>query len=303
VTFDLVSLRFQFTARDPIHFAPGKPGNILRGALGSVFRDIACAQECPGRAGRNVRECQLRTSCAYARTFEPASTGTGPSGLADWPRPFVFRASHLDARTVGAGEPFWFDVNLFETRNPPVDPFVRAFSILADQGLGPQRGRADFVAVEQAMPISIALDEPRTDIEHIQIEFKTPTELKTGDELATRPEFGILFARIRDRLSTLRALYGPGRLEIDFRDIGERASRIRMTRCDIRQVDAERRSSRTGQVHGIGGFVGAAEYEGALAEFLPYLEAASWAGVGRHCVWGNGEITTAYHPPPTAHHL
>ncbi len=36
-----------------------------------------------------------------------------------------------------------------------------------------------------------------------------------------------------------------------------------------------------------------AEYEGDLAEFLPYLEAAHWTGVGRHCTWGNGQIHTA----------
>jgi hypothetical protein len=44
-----------------------------------------------------------------------------------------------------------------------------------------------------------------------------------------------------------------------------------MTRCDIKRVDVTRRSSRTGQVHSIGGFVGEAEYEGDLAEFFPYL--------------------------------
>ena len=42
----------------------------------------------------------------------------------------------------------------------------------------------------------------------------------------------------------------------------------------------------------IGGFIGTAEYEGPVAEFLPILRAARWTGVGRHCVWGNGEIVT-----------
>jgi hypothetical protein len=27
-----------------------------------------------------------------------------------------------------------------------------------------------------------------------------------------------------------------------------------------------------------------------MAEFLPYLEAARWTGVGRQTVWGKGEI-------------
>ena len=53
----------------------------------------------------------------------------------------------------------------------------------------------------------------------------------------------------------------------------------------------DRRSTRTGQVHPLGGFAGWAEYEGELAEFLPWLRAAYWTGVGRHTVWGYGAIS------------
>jgi hypothetical protein len=63
-----------------------------------------------------------------------------------------------------------------------------------------------------------------------------------------------------------------------------------MSRSELRPVDVDRRSSRTGQSHSIGGFIGSVEYQGSLAEFLPYLEAAHWTGVGRQAVWGKGEI-------------
>jgi len=61
---------------------------------------------------------------------------------------------------------------------------------------------------------------------------------------------------------------------------------------ELGQVSVERRSSRTGQRHSIGGLTGFVEYDGNLTEFLPYLEAGSWTGVGRHCTWGNGQIAT-----------
>jgi hypothetical protein len=105
-----------------------------------------------------------------------------------------------------------------------------------------------------------------------------------------------LLARARDRVSTLRSLYGAGPLEIDFRGLVERAQSVRTVRSEFRRVAIERRSSRTKQRHGIGGFVGFAEYEGNLAEFLPYLEAAQWTGVGRHCTWGNGQIAATAIP-------
>jgi hypothetical protein len=108
--------------------------------------------------------------------------------------------------------------------------------------------------------------------------------------VADRPEFGILAGRLRDRISTLRALYGAGPLEIDFYAMGERAAQVRMSRCDLRRAEVDRLSSRTGQRHPLGGFVGEAEYEGELGEFLAYLRLGKWVGVGRQTVWGKGEL-------------
>lgn len=245
--------------------------------------------------------------------FEPASIAAGPSGLADWPRPFVFRATHLDGQTVPAGESFHFDLNLFDVHNSAVAYLVLAFGQLAWEGLGPRRSRVELAGVSQldaqgdaaaaifdgtsllmqqnAPPLELNLAPSAEPITRLRVRFLTPTELKSGQQLAGRPEFSILAARIRDRVSTLRELYGDGPLEIDFRAFGERAALVRMTRCDIRQVEIMRRSSRTGQVHPIGGFTGEAEYEGDLMEFVPYLAAAKWTGVGRQTVWGKGEIS------------
>jgi hypothetical protein len=284
MTFDFYSFRFVFSALDPIVFPPGQPGNILRGAFGNAFRGIVCSPDCLG-----ALQCPNRDSCDYARIFEPASAASGPSGLRDQPRPFVFRAAYLDGRTIQPDERFWFDVNLFETQNPPLESFALAIGRLAKDGLGPLRGRANLVSVEQR-PISVSLDPNPAEALNLHVEFVTPTELKNDNQLVERPEFDVIFARARDRVSTLRALYGAGPLEIDFRAMGERAAAIRMTRCELRQVEAERRSSRTGQVHGIGGFVGVADYEGDLGEFVPYLDAAQWTGIGRQCSWGKGEL-------------
>ncbi len=249
--------------------------NTLRGGFGTAFRRVACPSD-------------------YARIFEPAATSKGPSGLADWPRPFVFRARNLDGRTVEPGETFSFDLHLFEMRNPAIDAMTQAFAQLARDGLGPGRGRAELSGVsfigENSSPMELSLDPLPQLVERVRIEFMTPVELKIGGGLAERPEFGPLAARIRDRLSTLRELYDDGPLAIDFRAFGERAADVRMTLCEISEVAARRRSSRTGQTHSLGGFRGAAEYEGDLREFVPYLSAAKWTGVGRQTVWGKGEI-------------
>ena len=236
-------------------------GNVLRGALGYALLEVAGPED-------------------YARIFEPGSAGSGPSGLSNWPRPFVLRAASLNGRTFQPGERFCFGVNLFDTRNQVLPYLTKAFARWAH-----------VVSVEQ-ISVAVELSPPGAPVAGIRVEFQTPTELKTARGSAPA-DFSVLLARARDRVSTLRGLYGGGALEIDFRGLTERARSVKTVRSELRRVVVDRRSSRTGQRHGIGGFVGSAIYEGDLAEFLPYLEAAHWTGVGRHCTWGNGEIHTS----------
>ena len=307
--FEFYPLRFEFTARESIYFPPGKSANVLRGALGLVFRKIACVPEC-----RQASVCEIRDSCPYARVFEPASPGEGPSGLADWPRPFVFRARHLDGSTVQPGQPFHFDLHVFTVDPDVLAYFVLTFAAIAREGLGPNRGKCEMLRVrriavgempEQVLydgatqmmsrsvdPVALDLSGPPAAAQRLRVEFLSPTELKHEDRITNRPEVPILFGRIRDRISTLRKLYGPGPLDIDFQESNARAAAVRMTNCALRRVEFERRSSRTGQHHAIGGFIGFAEYEGDLAEFQPYLEIGKWTGVGRQATFGKGEIET-----------
>jgi len=183
---------------------------------------------------------------------------------------------------ITPGEAFHFGANIFDVRGDTVSRFIQVFS---------EFPAAKLQSVDRASePRRLCLDPVTIPVSRVRVEFLTPTELKSKDQIAERPEFSILYGRIRDRLSTLSALYGSGPLPIDFMETGDRAARICLAQCEIRTVSAERRSGRTGQTHPIGGFIGSAEYEGELAEFLPYLEAARWTGVGRQTVWGKGEI-------------
>jgi len=307
VSLEVYPLRLEFTARDAVRFPAGKPGNVLRGAFGTIFRQIACQPPC-----EEPRTCDRRDTCPYARIFEPRSSGEGPSGLSDWPRPFVFRAGHLDGTTVHPGDTFHFDLNIFEMREPAIHYFVEAFACIATEGLGPGRGRAVLSAVKQldraglpsrcifdpaagdavepATPLDVYPEPPIAPVRRLRVRFLTSTELKSGQHLAVRPQFRALFGRARDRVSTLRTVYQAGPLDVPFREMTALADSVEMTHCEVQWRDIARRSTRTGQVHPLGGFVGEAEYAGNLGEFLPILKAAEWTGVGRHTVWGKGVI-------------
>jgi hypothetical protein len=257
------------------------------------MRRAACSPECLARHAE-AKECPVRRSCAYVLFFEPHLILPAPSGFADLPRPYVLRAAHLDGRTIPSGDSFTFDMHLFDVLAPPTDLLARAASRLCKGAVLKELNPVEPGGVLVRLP----LDLPRNiRVRRVEISFVTPTELKSEGAVQAQPEFCVLFARIRDRICALRQLYGEGSLDIDHRGMAERAAAVSITHSRLEWQSADRRSSRTGQRHALGGFVGSVAYEGELTEFVPWLEAAYWTGVGRHTVWGKGVLRVVSKAP------
>jgi hypothetical protein len=268
--FPFRRVRFHFTALDGLRLPSGAAANAIRGAFGAALHRTAP----PGE---------------YERLFKRRLTA-GPSGLADPPRPFVFRCAHLEGLDAAPGSAFAFDVHFFDLSAAACAHFERAFRAWETPGLGASGARLRLERAEIFAPASLSLEPDGEPAGSAAVRFLTPTELKHDGRIALRPEFPILFGRIRDRIATLCALFGNRPLSLDFAGLGERAAAVRMARCEIEWVRRERRSGASGQVHPLGGFIGEAEYAGELSEFLPWLRAAEVAGVGRQTAWGKGEL-------------
>ena len=272
-TFDFYRFRFAFRALDPVLFPPGQSGNLIRGALASILREMAPAELCSLLFGDGTPE----------------------------PRPFVLRCAHLDGSAPQPGESFFLDVHIFELRRPLLASFQAVFQRFARDGIGPGRGRVELTGVLQLDPddvpmkgdapcsVSLVPDRSRAPLQ-LTLRFVTPTELKTRGQVTDRPEFAVLFARLFDRIRALSSRYGSGAPDADRRALLERAASVLLTRCDLTGEYASRKSTRSGQTHPLGGFSGEAVYEGDLAEFLPWLRAMRWVGVGRQTVWGKGDV-------------
>jgi hypothetical protein len=301
--------RFTFRPLDPISFPIGKAANTLRGALGLALRRISCPAACekPGPG----------CDCPYARLFAPRSLA-GPSGFSDPPRPFVLRTIALDGRSFPPKSVFSFDLHLFANDTAALIPIAQAFQATMAEGLGSSHSRVELTSIEvlnearhparriypatrleqQPAGLVLPLSPDIKPISEVRVNFVTPTELKHEGVIVENPEFFILMARLRDRISALATLYGSGPLEIDHIGLTERARGVHVVASDLSWVAAERRSSRTGQRHPLGGFVGRVTYCGPLAEFMPWLRAGYWTGVGRQTVWGKGVIDLASTIPP-----
>lgn len=308
--FVVYPLRFVFRARQPLYLAPGKSANILRGALGDILRKLACHPACSGAAA-----CESRDECGYARIFEPRSDLLAAEGIRDLPRPFVLRAASIEGRSIIPGEAFEFTVNVFDLGGPTLSYLVLSLAQIGKEGLGPGRGRADLLRVEQldqygnavrcifdgathtfagsVNPLHLDLVPSDKPSEQVEITFQTPTELKRANGVAADLEFRTLYARAAERVDLLGRLYGLGPLG-NRGDSHGRAANVRIVSQDIRWVEIERRSSKTGRRHPLGGFVGKIRYAGDLTLHLPILQAAQWTGVGRQTAFGKGSIAVSF---------
>jgi len=309
MTFSLRPLAFDFTTHQPVYFPPGKAANVIRGALGSHLKQSSCLPEC-----NDARICPHRTDCTYARLFAPTAIGDGPSGLADSPRPFVLRAAHLDGQHFASGQAFRVGINLFDLHPQAPLHLICALSRLADSGLGPGRGAVSLesvsildetgadsqtifhdnrpLPVNELASLNISLIPPDSSPSLLRVDFLTPADIKSRDQPPNSPpSFSTLFARARDRVSNLSRLYGTGALELNYAGLGVQAAAINLTSANIHNVDAVRFNARKQQTHTLGGILGHCIYEGQFQPFLQFLKAARWTGVGKHTVWGNGEIS------------
>ena len=270
--FKLASLEMRMRARTCLSFLDWRAGNYFRGQFGITARGLCCPANCPGAA-----TCELRKDCHYANLFEPVPLVAGPSGFANLPRPFVLRTEELNGKTFQPGDVFQIRMHLFG--NNQALPLIE----LTFRNLE----RMELLEMK-VVPVSIELTPQACS--SVTLQFLTPTEIKWKEKILHEPQFPALISRIRDRIAALSTFYGDGAPDWDYKNLADKSEAIRLVNNNVEMAYAERRSSRTGQRHGLGGFVGLATYEGDLANFIQLLRVAEWTGVGRHTPWGNGAI-------------
>lgn len=276
-------------ALSPVRFPEGRAAIVLRGAFGLALKRVAC--RCP-EGGKH------RADCLYARWFEPTGSGKSEDGMADRPRPIVIRAD-LEGRSFQAGDEFDFRLHSFDLQQTRLDILKTTLEDMARHGIGPGRGKLELIRYDVSPngPSSFPISWPFEPLRELEVEFRTPTELKWDGKILDQPEFPALIARTFGRLNALSELYGDGPLPLDGPQLIEDARQVEMIHGEVRHVEQNRRSSRTGQVHPTGGFVGKAVYRGEdLGVYARLLRIAGFAGVGRQTTMGKGGVWVSPEP-------
>jgi hypothetical protein len=129
----------------------------------------------------------------------------------------------------------------------------------------------------------------------ITLQFLTPARIKynpTGEkgdsEVVRVPEFHHIIRRLRDRINALSITYCGGPIDVDFKGIAERATKVKTRDVNIRWIDTKRKSRTQPVYHDQSGFIGEITFEGDLTEFLPLMVLGEYVHVGEDAVFGNG---------------
>ena len=319
--FFLNHFRFHLEPQAPLRMPAYNKGNVIRGGFGSVFRRIVCHASC-----RDPGTCELRNVCPYTAVFQPfVPDGSEKiSKNRDIPRPFVIKPPLETKETYLPGERLSFDMVLVGKVKDYLPYFIVTFKELSQAGLGRNRAPVDLVGVDHVgrhgniEPVYTKDDNlvrPPADaiswrdlcvahgsnngstsapgvivarVTRVTLRFLTPTLLKAGGIISGRPSFGPLAKRLRDRINALSYFYCGAGLDIEFKEFGAQAEKIRVVSDSTGWVESSRYSRRREVSHDLSGFVGAVTFEGDLATFLPYLMLGEYLHVGKNAVFGNG---------------
>jgi hypothetical protein len=124
----------------------------------------------------------------------------------------------------------------------------------------------------------------------VKLRFTTPTRIRVEGDLQTSLSFELLIRNLLRRVSMLIAMHGQSALDLDYKGLIARATRVSIGEASLNWHDWQRYSNRQETKMKLGGFIGEIEYRGkAIAEFLPLIAAGEILHVGTGTSFGLGK--------------
>jgi hypothetical protein len=307
--FTFAHYRFHLTPLQPLEMPTVNKGSSIRGGFGTTFRRLVCIDlklECPA--------CDLRYTCPYTRVFNPFVPPEAErlSKNQNIPRPFVIKPPLETKTRYLPGEPLVFDFVVVGEAINYLPYFIVAFRELGEGGFGLNRARCTLSALEALRPDGevtavydgkggivrppqenltwqalVARAAAFNGLQELTVRFLTPTTLKAEGGVVAVPQFDVFIKRLRDRVNALAYFYCGETLDVDFKELGQRAEKVKEVAVRSQWIDRSRRT-RKGERQDLSGFVGEVTYRGELEPFLPLLLLGEYVHVGKNAAFGNG---------------
>jgi CRISPR-associated endoribonuclease Cas6 len=131
-------------------------------------------------------------------------------------------------------------------------------------------------------------------INSVKLNFLTPTRVKYEEKLVDYLEFHMFMRNFLRRLSSLCYFHCGFELELDYKEIIERAKSVRRINSNLQWLDWERYSSRQKTKMTLGGFTGDVTYTGDLREFTVFILLGKYLHIGSAASFGMGKYEVRF---------
>lgn len=303
--FPIARYRFDCQVENPIRL-PEYAGSTLRGAFGHALKKIACMTR-----QSDCKTCPLYRSCPYPAIFAPPPPATHSlQKFSEIPTPFIVEPPAWGERHYGKNDILSFEFILIGRALTQLPLIVYAWQRALEAGIAKGDGTAKLLRVslieENAETTLYRQEEGQinahvaelagahinthpTDPQQINLHITTPLRIqhnghpKRPEELTARD---LLITLLR-RVALISEFHVGKKLEIDFQELGEAASRIESTK-HLAWQDWTRYSNRQKQEMTLGGVLGEWQLAGNLQPFIPILKLGQWLHVGKNASFGLG---------------
>jgi hypothetical protein len=132
------------------------------------------------------------------------------------------------------------------------------------------------------------------DNNNLTIEFITPTRIKYNGKLISSIEFYIFIKNLLRRISALSYFHSKEQLDLDYRNLIDKAKNIKVNKSELYWYDWTRYSARQDSKMRLGGFKGKINFVDAescqtIKDFLPLVILGEYVHIGRGTSFGLGK--------------
>ena len=270
-TLAIKRLLFEISSHQPLPLKGDFPTVTLRGAFGYSLVQIVARSE----ARNDDEKVEI---CKRLFFSDGISDNSAHENVA---RPFVIRGGY----TRSDYKAFIMEMLLFGDAIEYEELIDEVVLNMCKMGLGKQGRPCD---CEKLHSESIIPEVPDLSLGSCEVDFISPARIKVqGRYLNDMIPFHVLVARFAARFNELRKVYGDGTDE-DFSELKKLSEYVTSDEVDGEVVRARRKSTRTGDVCELTGYVGTMFYQGELRPFEELLAYLPWLNVGSSTAFGCG---------------
>jgi len=296
-------------------YLPEYKGSTLRGGFGQALKRAVCVTR-----SKECKDCLLKEKCVYSYIFEtpPPTETTRLRKYPYAPHPFVIEPSLEEKEKYEKEEELSFNLVLIGKAIDYFPYFVLAFDRLGEFGLGRGKGKYWLKEVrslkgnsdngyliysgeDKILNSSYALISGEDILEEckkyygkrkITLNLLTPTRLKFEEHLIKDLEFHIFIRNLLRRISLLSYFHCGKEFKLDFKDLIEKAKKVKREDSNLSWYDWQRYSARQNTKMLMGGFIGKVtfSFDGTSpGQFLPFILLGSYIHVGKGTSFGLGK--------------